>query len=205
MLYKITIFIVRVLLLILNGFQKYEGQENLPSDKGYVLVAPHRSWLDPVLLAIAIYPKPVVVMAKQELFKPKPFAWFIKKLGAFPVNREKPSPSVIKHPVKELKEKQKALIIFPTGTRYSQDLKGGAITIAKLSKTTLVPAVYQGPFTLKEVLLRKKMTVRIGTPIDVSQAKKEDYPMIEQAMQEQFDTLDQLINPDFVYTTPTKQ
>ena len=41
-----------------------------------MFVAPHRSWLDPVMMAIAVYPQPLVLMAKQELFKPKPFAWF---------------------------------------------------------------------------------------------------------------------------------
>ena len=36
-------------------------------------------------------------------------------------------------------------MIFPTGSRYSADMKGGAILIAKLAKAPIVPAVYQGP------------------------------------------------------------
>ena len=103
MIYKVTIFIVRILLILLNGFSKVMGRENLPEDTGYVIVAPHRSWLDPVLIAIAVYPKSLVLMAKQELFKPKPFGWFIRQLGEFPVNIEKPGPSSIKHPVTKIK------------------------------------------------------------------------------------------------------
>ena len=112
MIYKITIWIVRGLLVLLNGFGDYQGREKVPKDTGYVLVAPHRSWLDPVMMAIAVYPQPLVLMEKQELFKPKPFAWFIKKLGASPVNREKPGPSAIKYPVQQIKENKKALVIW---------------------------------------------------------------------------------------------
>ena len=103
---------VRGFLVLLNGFGDYQGREKVPKDTGYVLVAPHRSWLDPVMMAIAVYPQPLVLMAKQELFKPKPFACFIKKLDAFPVNREKPGPSAIKYPVQQIKENQKALVIW---------------------------------------------------------------------------------------------
>ena len=107
-------------------------------------------------MAIAVYPQPLVLMAKEELFKPKPFGWFIKKLGAFPVNREKPGPSAIKYPVQQIKENKKALVIFPTGTRYSNEMKGGAVMIARLAKAPIVPMVYQGPLTFKDIIKRKK-------------------------------------------------
>lgn len=207
MIYKITLYIVRFLLVILNGFADFQGKENLPTDSGYVIVAPHRSWLDPVMIAIAVYPKSLVFMAKQELFKNKAFSWFIKQLGAFPVNREKPGPSAIKHPVTEIKENQKALVIFPTGTRYSNDMKGGAVTIARLAKAPIVPIVYQGPFSLKDILKRQKMHVRIGEPIYLADQKltKEEIANYDSVLLEKFDELDQQINPDFHYQLPTKK
>ena len=38
------------------------------------------------------------------------------------------------NPVQQIKENQKALVIFPTGTRYSNEMKGGAVMIARLAK-----------------------------------------------------------------------
>ena len=207
MIYKITIWIVRGLLVLLNGFADYKGREKLPKDTGYVLVAPHRSWLDPVMMAIAVYPQPLVLMAKQELFKPKPFAWFIKKLGAFPVNREKPGPSAIKYPVQQIKENQKALVIFPTGTRYSNEMKGGAVTIPRLAKGPIVPMVYQGPLSLKDILKRQKMHVRIGEPIYIADQKltKEEIANYDQVLIQKFDELDKEIDPNYVYELPVKK
>ena len=207
MIYKVTIFIVRILLILLNGFSKVMGRENLPEDTGYVIVAPHRSWLDPVLIAIAVYPKSLVLMAKQELFKPKPFDWFIRQLGAFPVNREKPGPSAIKHPVTQIKEHQKALVIFPTGTRYSNEMKGGAVTIARMAKAPIVPIVYQGPFTFMDILKRQKMFVKIGEPIHLPEGRlsKEELAQYDELLIQKFDELDKEINPNFVYVIPEKK
>lgn len=68
-----------------------------------MLVAPHRTWMDPIFLALAVYPKKLGFMAKEELFKGKFANYFLRKLNAFPVNRKNPGPSVIKKPVTMLK------------------------------------------------------------------------------------------------------
>ena len=52
-----------------------------------MLVAPHRTWMDPIFLALAVYPKKLGFMAKEELFKGKFANYFLRKLNAFPVNR----------------------------------------------------------------------------------------------------------------------
>jgi 1-acyl-sn-glycerol-3-phosphate acyltransferase len=155
---------VRVLVAILNGNTDYQNVENLPKDDNYILIAPHRSWIDPVFMVLAASPRKFCFMAKKELFKNPLFRWLITKLNAFPVDRDRPGPSAIKTPVKLLKETDLSLVIFPTGTRHSEELKGGAVTIAKLSKKQIVPLVYQGPYTFKDLLLRKRATVRIGEP-----------------------------------------
>ncbi|MER2063828.1 MAG: 1-acyl-sn-glycerol-3-phosphate acyltransferase [Alkalibacterium sp.] len=159
--------IILVLVWILNGKPTFIGKENLPQDENYILIAPHRSWIDPVYLVLATTPKQFSVMAKKELFKNPIFRWIITHMNAFPVDRDKPGPSAIKIPVKSLKETNLGLIIFPTGTRHSNELKGGAVTIAKLSKKPIVPAVYSGPLTFSDLIKRKKAVVRIGEPFYV--------------------------------------
>ena len=105
------------------------------------------------------------------------------------------------------KENQKALVIFPTGTRYSNEMKGGAVTIARLAKAPIVPMVYQGPLSLKDILKRQKMHVRIGEPIYIADQKltKEEIANYDQVLIQKFDELDKEINPNYVYELPVKK
>ncbi|WP_423189484.1 lysophospholipid acyltransferase family protein [Alkalibacterium sp. f15] len=162
MFFSVVRSLVLLLVWILNGKPNFVGKENLPQDENYILIAPHRSWIDPLYLVLAASPKQFSVMAKKELFKNPIIGWFLTNLNAFPVDRNNPGPSAIKIPVKSLKESDLGLVIFPTGTRHSNELKGGAVTIAKMSKKQIVPAVYSGPLTFKDLIKRKKATVRIG-------------------------------------------
>ena len=45
--------VVRVILFVINGNAHYENKEKLPKDQNYVLVAPHRTWWEPLYLAVA--------------------------------------------------------------------------------------------------------------------------------------------------------
>lgn len=202
MFYKILRAVLRFLLAILNGNAHYENRTKLPTDTSYILVAPHRTWIDPVYLALAASPKPFTFMAKKELFKNPILSWVIRHANAFPVDRANPGPSAIKTPVKLLKKGDLSLMIFPTGTRHSNEIKGGAATIAKLSGVPIIPAVYQGPLTLGGILKRKKVTVRFGDPITIdrkTKLSKENLKAIDEQIQQAFDQLDMEINPSYKY------
>lgn len=198
MFFRITVSIIHFLLWIFNGTIDVQGKEHLPEDDTYVLIAPHRSLLDPVFIVIAAAPREFTVMAKAELFENALFGWFIRKLNAFPVDRENPGPSAIKTPVKALKNTDKSFLIFPSGTRHSTDLKGGAVTIAKMSKKPIVPAYYDGPLTFKELFLRKKARVCFGQPFIVERkldGVKDITAHYNDHIQAAFDQLAQDIQP----------
>jgi len=94
------------------------------------------------------------------------------------------------------------LVIFPTGTRHSSELKGGAATIAKLSGVPIIPAVYQGPLTLTDLIKRKRVTVRFGDAITIDKSTKltkERLKEIELEIQQSFNRLDYEIDPTYVY------
>ncbi|MCI3029864.1 1-acyl-sn-glycerol-3-phosphate acyltransferase [Desemzia sp. C1] len=202
MFFRILRDFVGVLVFILNGNAHYQQREKLPQNESYILIAPHRSWIDPIYLALGAKPKDFAFMAKKELFKNPIFGWIIRKANAFPVDRLNPGPSAIKTPVKILKEGKLSLVMFPTGTRHSAELKGGAPTIAKLSGVPMVPAVYQGPLTFKDLLKRKKIVVRFGDPIYVdrkTRLTKESLAVIEKDVQAAFDQLDREIDRNYRY------
>lgn len=200
--------IVVGLIWTINGRIKYMHRDRLPVNDNYILVGPHRSWWDPVWYAVAAYPKHFIFMAKIELFKFPPLAWLIRAAGAFPVDRENVGPSVIKVPVRELKSGDRSLIMFPSGSRHSAELKSGTILIAKMSGKPIVPAVYQGPVKFSQLFKRNNTTINFGEPIVVDRKDKLDKENITkytQMIQDAFDRLDQEINPDFVYIDPKRE
>lgn len=203
--YDVLHGIVVGLIWTINGRIKYMHRDRLPVNDNYILVGPHRSWWDPVWYAVAAYPKHFIFMAKIELFKFPPLAWLIRAAGAFPVDRENVGPSVIKVPVRELKSGDRSLIMFPSGSRHSAELKSGTILIAKMSGKPIVPAVYQGPVKFSQLFKRNNSTINFGEPIVVDRKDKLDKENITkytQMIQDAFDRLDQEINPDFVYIDP---
>jgi len=86
------------------------------------------------------------------------------------------------------------------------ELKGGAAVIAKMAGVPLVPAVYQGPLTFKQLFSRKPVTIAFGTPIVIDRKMKlneEGQAVIEKQMQAAFDKLDNEIDPNFHYVDVT--
>lgn len=181
------------LIRIVNGKTEIIGKELLPKDEKYLLVAPHRTYLDPVFIAISAFPHTFAFMGKKELFDIPIFGSLIRKINAFPVDRENPGASAIKIPVNYLRNDELNVLIFPTGSRHSSEIKGGAIRIANLAKRKVVPVVYSGPLSLKDLFLRKKATVRFGVPFDVKR-KIEGVDDIDKhyanVIKEKFDDLD---------------
>lgn len=202
MFYSFIRVVVRMVLFILNGRADFQNKAALPTDENYILVAPHRTWWDPLYMAVGARPKKFSFMAKEELFKNPVLRYILVHANAFPVNRQKPGPSAIKRPVKILKDSDLSLIMFPSGTRHSSELKGGMALIAKMAKVRIVPCVYQGPLSFGDLLKRKKVTMRFGEPIDISDIKKMDQEglkEVERRTQAAFDGLDKEIDPNFKY------
>ncbi|CAI2682929.1 lysophospholipid acyltransferase family protein [Apilactobacillus kunkeei] len=206
-MYSFLKFLCKIILYPINGMPKFENKQRIP-EGNYILVAPHRTWFDPLYFALAASPKEFAFIAKKELFKNPLLAYVLRHANVLSVDRENPGPSVIKEPVKILQNTDKSLIIFPSGTRHSQALKGGATLIAKLSKAPLLPAVYQGPLTFKSLFSRKKAVINFGDPIYLDKSIKlneEGQKAVEQQMQDAFDKLDKEINPDFKYVDPSSK
>ena len=122
--------LVVFLLWIINGNAHYHNRNKLlDKDENYILVAPHRTWWDPVYMAFSARPKQFIFMAKKELFKSRIFGWWIRMCGAFPIDRENPGQEAIKYPVNMLK-------MLRVGLRLS--LKWPRLRLCQLSIKALV-------------------------------------------------------------------
>ncbi|MCL0311605.1 1-acyl-sn-glycerol-3-phosphate acyltransferase [Apilactobacillus sp. TMW 2.2459] len=207
MMYSFLRVLARIIFFLINGKMSIRNKNKIP-EGNYILVAPHRTWFDPLYFALASSPKKFAFMAKKELFKNPILRFILVHANVLSVDRENPGPSVIKEPIKVLTKSDLSLIIFPSGTRHSSELKGGASLIAKLANKPLVPAVYQGPLSLKALFSRKKTYVNFGDPIYIDRKVKlndEAQKNIENQMQAAFDKLDKEINPNFKYVDISKK
>ncbi|MGI5897197.1 MAG: lysophospholipid acyltransferase family protein [Oscillospiraceae bacterium] len=143
---------------------KVEGLENLPKDGGFVLCSNHRSYLDPVFLALRVK-RQLNFMAKEELFQVKVLGPIIKKLGAFPVARGKGDTGAVDFAIQTIKD-GKVMTMFPEGTRSKTGellkFKSGAVVIAAQSQGSIVPACIDFKGKLR---FRRRVTVRFGKPI----------------------------------------
>ena len=63
---------------------------------GKLVVCNHIGWADPIWLAYAAHPRMLHQMAKEQLFQRPWVGRLLRSLGAFPVNRGKPSASTLK-------------------------------------------------------------------------------------------------------------
>lgn len=147
----------------------YEGLENVPKDGGNIFASNHRSYQDPVFIALHTR-VPLSYMAKIELFhKNWAFSLLIKAFGAFPVVRGKGDSQVIDVSIEKL-EKGRNLTIFPEGTRSKDGKVGkgktGVALVAAVAQTNIIPVGINFENKLK---FRSKVVVRYGKVITPAQ------------------------------------
>ena len=121
------------------------GRADIPRPP-FILSGNHASYLDPVLLAVTIWP-PVSYMAKVELFEgSRRFAWLLRRLLAFPVARGTADRGAISEASRRL-EAGGVVGIFPEGTRgggEGGEVFGGAAMIALRAGIPIVPVGITG-------------------------------------------------------------
>ncbi|MBQ3355796.1 MAG: 1-acyl-sn-glycerol-3-phosphate acyltransferase [Oscillospiraceae bacterium] len=140
--YRFLRAIVLFFLRLAHPVVHVKGRENIP-DGAVLLCCNHSSFSDPLWVAIqADLPVLPRTMAKKELLDIPVFGKLLRKLGAFPVNRDGSDIAAIKTAMKTLRDGNK-LIIFPEGTRIRKGKKSephsGAILIATRSQTPVMP------------------------------------------------------------------
>jgi len=148
-----------------------EGQEHVP-ESGPVILAPnHVSYLDPVVVGIAVSRR-VHFMAKKELFRNPLIGWFLRALQAFPVTRERVDPSTLKRTLSLLAAGH-VVLVFPEGTRGDgqalRPAKPGIAVIAARSQAAVVPVFHWGAEQALprdgRRMRRAPLRVRFGPPL----------------------------------------
>ncbi len=139
---------VAVPAVALTGVRHY----NTPSAEllggGLLIAANHQSYLDPVLVGIAL-PRPICYLARSSLFAVPGFGPLIRGLKAHPVSRGAVDASALKATIRLLRDGE-ALLVFPEGTRTRDGslgtFKPGVASIAIRCGVPLLPVCIEGAF-----------------------------------------------------------
>ena len=124
---------------------KVTGQQNIPQNVPFIIVANHSSLLDPVILGVSLKPK-IIFLAAAYLFKIHWLGYLLRKANAIPVQGE----NDIKPIKKALKILQQGgvLGIFPEGgvdrQKNNLPVKAGAAYLATRAGVPIVPVVIKG-------------------------------------------------------------
>lgn len=102
----------RLLLHLYFARITIRGREQLPKEGRFVLAPKHYSRWDPVILPL-LWPYPLRFMTNAIEFGGLQ-GWFIRRLGAFAIDLNRPQPSSLRHALELLKTGQ-PLVVFPEG------------------------------------------------------------------------------------------
>lgn len=113
---------------------KVEGLDNLPKKSNFIIVANHTSFLDPLVIMVAI-PKKIYGIALRDLYQISWLRWFLRQMGALATGSS--SPKAV-----SLLTENKNLGLFPEGLRsHDGKLKSFRSGVALLGLKTGRPVV----------------------------------------------------------------
>ncbi len=178
-LYAVLVLILWPWVKLLFRFS-VDGNHHLAA-RG-ILVAPHRSYWDTVLLGVACGPfRRITFLARHGLLK-NPLLGPLVLLFAVPIDRESFGVSDFRRSVAAAR-RARLVGIFPEGTtRPGAQPKAGAVRIAELLDLPLIPVniVPHGPYPPRRFLRIPvrfpRIEVRIGAPVPVAELSRDLAP-----------------------------
>jgi len=221
-----------VLTPIMTPWVKFTvtGEENLPTEGGFLLVSNHLSNVDPLCLCWYFMKRNTAVrfLAKKSMFSVPVFGWIIKGMGLIPVNRDS-NPSAVLAPTREALTAGEVVGIYPEGTltrdpdQWPMEFKSGAARLALDTGVTVIPLSQWGPqdimapYNAKGMDMRpgRRISYHFGAPVDLSDligpAGSEDHDAVNaatarilQAVREGVGQLRGLPVPDTVWDPVTQ-
>lgn len=175
---------------------KVIGRKNLGKGKA-IYACNHQHWSDIPIFACG-FNRRIYALAKAELFKKKLRGWFLKEIGCISVNRGEPDIGAVKGVLRILKQKDKPIMIFPTGHRESsatdvQEIKHGVAMFSVKAQAPIVPVVLTRkprPFRINRMI--------IGEPLDMTsyEGRRADKQLLEEISQNLSKALEDLVISD---------
>jgi len=188
LLYIVAKYIFLVIFKLLFRL-KVTGQENIPQDGPFIIVANHSSLLDPVILGVSVRPK-IIFVAASYLFEIRWLGYLLRKANSIPVQRENDI-KAIKQALKILQQGG-VLGIFPEGgidrQKNNLPIRAGAAYLATKVGVPIVPIKIKGadkvlPRGAKFIRSLNKIEVKIKKPIYCSRQTNKNKEIIKRVVE----------------------
>ncbi|HHD79564.1 MAG TPA: 1-acyl-sn-glycerol-3-phosphate acyltransferase [Epsilonproteobacteria bacterium] len=178
----------------LNITVKIENEEKLPKEGQYLVIANHKSIIDPPIIEVALKDTNIFGpwISKKELYNSFFFGLFVRNAGSILLDREKSQMSGFFAEIKQAVQRGESIFIFPEGTRNKTKeplttFKEGSRIIALKNRLPIVPLYIQTDAgevlknALKDGSLKQEVTLVVGDIIDYK-----DKTNLEQNYKERF-------------------
>jgi 1-acyl-sn-glycerol-3-phosphate acyltransferase len=170
------------------------GSEHIPRTGGLLVVSNHASNADPVIL-MAVMPRPLAFMTKEELFRPLLMRTLLRLWrGAFPVRRGQADIGALREALDLIRDGC-PVVLFPEGTRTSGGLSRahpGVAYLATRARCPLLPVAIVGSEAMQNIWClrhRPRFAVRIGKPFVVPKDAAEPAAVLDLIMRQVADLL----------------
>ncbi|MBS1864093.1 MAG: 1-acyl-sn-glycerol-3-phosphate acyltransferase [Actinobacteria bacterium] len=145
---------------------------------GLIVAANHRSFLDPFVVGACLpWHRPMNYVAKVELFQKPLQAWFLSRLGAFPIRRGESDEDSMET-ARMVVERGGTLCIFPEGTRIRRgslaNPKRGVGRLALQTGAPVLPTAVIGTEGVRRGwrIRPRKVKVRLGKAMTFPRAEE---------------------------------
>ncbi|MEE8105812.1 MAG: lysophospholipid acyltransferase family protein [Planctomycetota bacterium] len=163
----VAIPIVRVLLRM-----KVHGPHIQPGPNGLIVAPNHLSWIDPLIIQIAVYPHRITFLMTELFFDRPVIGLYFRAIGARPIREDGPSVGALRASMQALRDGD-VLCVFPEGsiTPDGKPQKGqrGAARLARKTGATVIPAGIRGTLQVISRVHRRPrlhpVAVELGEPM----------------------------------------
>ncbi len=201
---RLTLLLVRIV-----GRYHLAGREHVPATGALLVVSNHLNVADPPILGSAV-PRQLHFMAKIELFNKKPWGFFVRWFGAFPVRRFEADLQALREAQRRL-EAGEAVAMFPEGHRTRtgglQVPYPGTALIAYRANATILPVAITGTERVRspKILLQQpRIHIVIGEPFTLSRPRRINGEAVRAGSDEIMHRIAALLPPAYrgVYADP---
>lgn len=127
---------------------RVEGLDRVPARGPAVVVAPHRSWLDPACVGGA-FPRPVRFLIMESVYRRRWARWFYRGMASIPVRLDGGPPNVtaLRGALRALRHGE-VIGVFPEGRVAPEGrvgtLQPGAAMLAVRGRAPVIPVMIRG-------------------------------------------------------------
>jgi 1-acyl-sn-glycerol-3-phosphate acyltransferase len=145
--YAVSRYVSAAALATLTGVRHFDVPD-LSACGGVLIASNHQSYLDPVLVAVALE-RPTDFLAREDLFRVPGFGALITALGAHPIRRGHADTAALRTVIETLRDGRQVLV-FPEGTRTADgklgEFRRGIGSIAIRCGVPVLPVCIEGAY-----------------------------------------------------------